>query len=330
MNEQAVIRRLLAPFARDPLQRNAPFECDAELLEIGGDLWGITIDEFSPGEDCFPDADALLLGRNLATATLSDLFACGAQPAFFLQAICLPLGARSAFADQLARGISETLEAAGCHLCGGDLGQADTWRFTGVAMGRVRNPAAVTRRINHLSPVELWISGPLGDANLAAVGALPTLTLEPRIGIAKWLAANAAACIDTSGGLWDSLWMLAQVNPNFRFELDLADVPLADGVERFCRSAKIPSSVALLGGAGEYELLFAVESSIAQQSRENLLRMGATRIGRALPDGEPGFFVRGDESSFRPAPACPDARAMTREAYFAAVVQTARTLEGTP
>jgi thiamine-monophosphate kinase len=330
MNEYETILRLMAPFGRSLRQRNQPFECDAELLEIGGELWGVSVDEFSPAEDCFPGGDSRQLGRNLAVATLSDLFACGAQPAFFLQALCLPPDSDDDFTDGLARGISETLEAAECHLCGGDLGRADTWRFTGIALGRVPHKRAITRRIGTAGPVELWISGSLGDGNLAAVGALPALSLELRTDVAKWLAEHAVACIDTSGGLWDAMWMLTNINPGLRFELNLACVPLADGVASFCRKAGLPPSVALIGGAGEYELLFAVESASNEQLRAELLRIGAVRIGQALPHHEPGFFAtNGACSRYCPAPPCPNPRGNnTREAYFAAVAKAASTLEG--
>ena len=90
MNEYEMIRRLLVPFSRNPHQRNAPFECDSELLEIAGELWAVTVDEFSPAEDCFPDADPIQLGRNLVVATLSDLLACGARAGFLSERTLSP------------------------------------------------------------------------------------------------------------------------------------------------------------------------------------------------------------------------------------------------
>lgn len=330
MNEVDIISSLAKCFTRSPRQRNGLFECDAELIEIGGELWAATIDEFSASEDGFPADDPALLGANLAAATLSDLYACGAQPVFFMQALCLPPHWDEAFVETLGRGIAGALEAAGCHLCGGDLGRAELWRFSGVALGRVpAGRAAVTRKIDPAREIELWISGPLGDANLIAAAGRGALTLELRLEIARWIGTYAAAAIDTSGGLWDALWMLARLNPALRFELELDAVPLAAGVAEFARAAGLPPTAALIGGAGEYELLFAVAPEVGARHRTALANLGATCIGHATPGGEPGFFARRQAwDDARPAPPCPDARSgSSRKTYLEEVARAAMALE---
>ena len=330
MNEIDIITRLAKCFARSPRQRNALFECDAELLEIGGELWAATLDEFSAAEDGFPEDDPERLGANLVAATLSDLYACGAQPVFFMQALGLPPHWDEAFVEGLGRGIATALHSAGCHLCGGDLGRAETWRFSGVALGKIAaGRAAVTRKMNPAREAELWISGPLGDANMIAAAGRGTLTLELRHETAQWIAAHAAAAIDTSGGLWDALGMLARLNPALRFELDLDAVPLAEGVAAFASMASLPPTAALIGGAGEYELLFAVEPEVSERHRTILTDLGATRIGSLTPHGEPGFFARRPSwAKARPAPPAPDARAgVDMKTYLEQVARAAWALE---
>lgn len=328
MNEYSMIQRLARFFPRSTYQRNGLFESDAELLEIGSEVWAITVDDFSPSEDTFPEGDPYLLGRNLAVATIADLLACGAKPAFFLQALCIPATGSPGFFEEMAKGVASVLSEAGCHLCGGDLGVSDAWRFTGIAMGRISEDRPISRRFNATGPMDLWISGPLGDGNLAAAGAYPALSLDLRMDMAQWIARFAAACIDTSGGLWDSIWMLARQNPSYRLELDLGSVPVVEQAKILSQTAAFPLPAVLIGGAGEYELLFAVDSRRSQEARGDLESLGATCIGRALPSSYPGFFVHRNQRGMAAAPDCPDPRsASSRDAYVKELVEVARRVE---
>ena len=319
MNEYETILRLATVLPRSDRQLNRPFEADAELLRMGDEVWAFTTDEFSAEEDGFASSDPALLGGNLAVATLHDLLAVGADPAFFLSALVLPDGASPDFVDALTMGLGEVLAACGCHLLGGDLGQAADWRFTGTAFGPVVGTAC-TRRLAAV-PAELWISGPLGDANAAFLTATPTPRFELRLELARALRGHALACIDTSGGLLDALWMLAHVNPRTRFALDVSAVPLAPMIRGIARRVGVPVSAFLVGGAGEYELLFAVSGEDTALRRE-LERLGAVRIGTADRSGAPGLFCGTD-----PAPACPDPRRGERGEYLAAVVAAGTDLE---
>lgn len=318
MNEYELITRLAAGFPRSPLQRNGPFSSDAEVLRLAGRDWCLTIDEFSPEEDLFSGSPELL-GWNLGVATLSDLLASGAEPRFFLQALVLPRRGAAKFAAGLARGLGGALRAAGCSLCGGDLGSADSWRFTGFAMG----PAA-GRPVGRVLPrgdYGLWVTGALGDANLAALTGRPAPRFELRLAESRALRARAAACIDTSGGLADALWCLRRVNPRFRFEIDLSAVPFAPGVERAAAAAGLPAGAFLLGGAGEYELLFALP--------EGARPRGVTRIGGASSSGNQGIFFAGGRKAaeMKTPPPCPRS-AGSREAYIAAAAAAAKELFG--
>ena len=183
MTEYELIRAIAGRFARSPGQRNGLFESDAELVEIGGLLWALTLDEFSAEEDLLPAGDPEQLGWNLAVATLTDLLAVGARPQFFMQVLSLPQRVGRDFAEGIADGVRSALDEAGCALCGGDIGVAETWRFTGFAMGPVESTRPITRV---LPPVEqrLWVTGDLGDANLAALCGLPSGAIPGRSGAA--------------------------------------------------------------------------------------------------------------------------------------------------
>lgn len=317
MNEYELITRLAARFPRSPLQANEPFSSDAEVLKIGGRSWCLTMDEFSPEEDLFSGSPRAL-GWNLGAATLSDLLACGAEPRFFLQALVLPRKETVKFAAGLAAGLREALKAAGCSLCGGDLGSAGSWRFTGFAMGPAARPVG---RDLPRGDYGLWVTGALGDANLAALAGRPTPRFELRLAESRALRSRAAACIDTSGGLADALWCLRRRNPRLRFEVDLGSVPFSPGVERAAAAAGLPPGAFLLGGAGEYELLFALP--------EGARPRGVTRIGGASSSGKPGIFFAGGRNAaeMKAPPPCPRT-AGSRQAYIGAAAAAAKELFG--
>jgi len=294
MNEHEMIERLTAGFVRHPRQQNTLFDCDAELIEIGDELWGLTIDEFSPEEDLFHADDPVALGMNLATATLSDLFACGVWPELYMQTVAVSAESSPKFIAGLAQGVRQVLERTGCRLCGGDVGRAPTWRYTGFAMGRAPEGKALTHRIP-ASPQMLWVTGDLGDANLAAAANTTRLRLELRLEAAQAIQRFATACIDTSGGFAGALWLLRTRNAASRFEIDRTRIPYADGVAAFARRARVPIEAALLGGAGEYELVFTTQAGLPESAQSELQSVGATAVGAVVQSGRPGVvFVDGD------------------------------------
>ena len=322
MNEYDTIQQLVAHCPRAEQQLNGPFESDAELVRLADGLWAFTTDEFSAEEDGFTADDPVALGSNLAVATLHDLLAVGATPAFFLSALVLPKELPTGFAKGVASGMADILATCGCHLLGGDLGQSSGWRFTGTAFGPVVGPAC-TRQLT-AADCELWISGPLGDANAALLSGAPTPRFEPRLELAQALRGHATACIDTSGGLLDALHMLARVNPRARFVLDVPAIPMAPLVQPVADQAGFPPAAALVAGAGEYELLFAIRAADSV-IRQELLRLGAVRIGAVQTSDQPGLHLG---HAGAPAPPCPDARLFaTRDAYLAAVVEVGTQLE---
>lgn len=281
-DEYALIRQFAGAFSRSPRQRNALFESDAELIMIGDELWGLTLDEFTPEEDLFSAEDPLTLGMNLATATLSDLLASGIVPELFMHSVALPATISPEFVNELASGIREILDEAACSVCGGDVGSADAWRFCGFAMGRAPGNRSVMRIIPP-TPQQLWVTGQLGDANLAALTDSATPLFECRLSEAKLIRQWASACIDTSGGFLEAAWMLHILNPATAFTVNIDDLPICPGVAEFAAAAHIPAGAALVGGAGEYEFLIAFPEDLPRDAVDQLADAGMSPIGCTAP-----------------------------------------------
>lgn len=329
MNEYDTIRAIAAQFRRSPDQLNGLFECDAELVRIRGETWGLTMDDFSPDEDLFTSESPVLLGANLAVATLSDLFAAGVEPRFFMHAVSVPRERDATFVRELADGIRGVLDKAGCFLCGGDFGTAPAWRYCGFAMGPVASAQPLTHRIPN-EPQTLWVTGTLGDANLAAFQKGPTPSFELRQVEAQRIRQYGTACMDTSGGLMDAVWILHELNPTMSFKIHADKIPLAPGLRAFAKATGIPAAAALLGGAGEYELLFTTPRDLSAASRAELRDLGMTDIGELTLSGTPGVHIHRDGrtlGTMTVPPPCPRAASDVDE-HAQAVVKMAVELFG--
>ena len=327
MKENELINLLAGHRARSDSQLNETFECDSELVRIGDDTWALTMDEFSPDEDLFLHDDPVRLGSNLAVATMIDLLAAGAEPAFFMHGVSLPPDVSSEFVDGLTQGIEARLTEAGCTLVGGDVGTASPWRYCGFAMGPVTAPAPVTPRLPQ-APQNLWITGEVGDANLAAFRRSDTPEFELRLDAAELVRSHGTGCIDTSGGLFNALWLLHEQNPELRFNLDLDAVPVSTEASLVAAELSIPVETVLLGGAGEYELLFATPKSLRDAACEAFVKAGGVVIGTAEPGA--GVYANGRNGhtvAVEAGPPCARA-AGSVEAHVKEVLLTAKELFG--
>ena len=304
MKEYDLIRHITKDFRRSKSQHNDLFECDAEIITIGNRKWGMSMDDFSPEEDLFTSEDPALLGENLVVATLSDLLAAGVEPEFFMQSLSLPRTIKKEFVDELMKGIRTTLDRADCFMCGGDMGTADPWRFCGFGMGPVTSKKPLTHKIP-MEPHTLWVTGSFGDANLAALQKTPTPRFELRLMEAKKIRKFATACIDTSGGFFDAVWILKEQNFGMQFVVDITNIPFARGVIEISGRHGFPPESALLGGAGEYELLFTVPAGLAG---DELISSGMTPVGTVKQGECTGLdllFPDGSIKKMMQPPPCP-------------------------
>lgn len=327
MREYEVIKKIAGSFSRNAAQLNKLFECDSEIIRIGGEVWALTMDEFSPEEDLFISDDPEVLGNNLAVATLSDLYAAGARPVNYMHTVVLPAKVDMGFVEALMKGIRLALDEADCCICGGDVGNAGTWRYCGFAMGIVEDGVALTHAIP-LEPQTLWVTGSLGDANLAALQKYATPRFELRKKEAAVIKSHATSCIDTSGGLFDAIWLLHEQNPGLTFDIRLGTIPYARGVKEAAGSMAFPPEAALMGGAGEYELLFTLPERVPEKVITELEKISATRIGAVFPDTEGAVRFCADRDSMvemTQPPPCPR-NADNRESYVREVIAVTQRL----
>lgn len=322
MREYELIDKMIKSFPRSKDQCNKFLSCDAEIVQIGKEVLAITVDDFSPEEDFFTSEDPFKLGHNLVVATLSDLFAAGAEPMFFLQSVALKKDIAEDFLSQFTAGIQKTLQDANCFLCGGDFSTANDWRYTGVAIGKIANDKYIQRILPDIEQM-LWITGSLGDANLAVITQSPTPLFELRINEAKLIKQYATACIDTSSGFFDAVFCMHKLKHDLTIEIDIDKVPFAHGLEQFTKKIGTHREAALVGGAGEYELLFATPKNLPTNIQQKLIDAGITPIGQTyFHNYTRGVFVCKNKikNKVEQLPPCPR-EANSFEDYLNKVIQ---------
>jgi thiamine monophosphate kinase len=196
-------------------------------------------------------------------------------------------------------------------------------------MGPVVSTRPLTRKLTG-RPAALWVTGQLGDANLAALQKKTTPAFELRNQESEVIRKHATGCMDTSGGFMDALWTLHTLNSKIRIELHAEKIPIATGIYEFAHSIGIPPETALVGGAGEYELLFSTPDDLSDSAKTELEKMGMTRIADLSTNPNTGIFICQTGKPVRgmtTPPPCPRAIHSTTD-YINAVASFAADLFG--
>ncbi len=228
-----------------------PYSSDAEIVETenGFDLY--SIDGFSETEDFFTRTSPRRIGHNMAVAACADLLVCGVAPKIWLQSWNIDDSKGVEYYREIAFGVEEVLRHYGARCIGGDLGTSRPWSCTTLVQAHSPKPP-VTRIARERIPFDLYVTGPLGDANLAAFlkQSMPGFELRAPV------PSDALFATDTSGGFFDALENFRRVNRGMELHIELTDVlsekllkPDVPGLDPLWT---------LIGGVGEYELLFAV------------------------------------------------------------------------
>ncbi|MFA5663950.1 thiamine-phosphate kinase [Castellaniella sp.] len=270
---------------------------DCALLPVQeGHQLAVSTDMLLEGRHFLADSDPVDLGHKALAVNLSDLAAMGARPL----GCTLALGVAQvddAWLEGFAHGFHALADASHCPLLGGDT----TRSMQGVVLcvtvlGEVRPEHALRRDAGHPGD-DIWVSGPLGAADIALrwlQGLLPDpegrlaplrTVLErpqPRLALGQGLSGLAHAAIDISDGLLQDLGhILAASGCAARVQFDAIPVhPALQGLD--------PDLVqhAVLAGGDAYELCFTAPAG----QRAQIEALGR-RLGMAL--ARIGALVRG-------------------------------------
>jgi thiamine-monophosphate kinase len=239
------------------------------------------------GRHFFADVDPRALGHKSLAVNVSDLAAMGAQPIGCLLGLALPRVHEpwlAAFAD----GFHAMALAAGCPLIGGDTtGNPGALAVSVTVFGAV-DPQAALRRDAARPGDDIWVSGVLGEADIAyrllsgqmpaddALLARTRAALEwpqPRHALGQALAGLAHAAIDISDGLLQDLGHILRAS-GVGARLRMDDLPVSPAL------AGLPADRvrhAVLAGGDVYELCFT-----APAAHGDAIRAAAAHAGVAV------------------------------------------------
>jgi thiamine-monophosphate kinase len=308
MGEFAAIDAIRRSLRQVPNDAQVWIGDDAAVLPpTGGDVLLLAVDAVVAGVHADLSLTGLSdLGWKAMAASISDIAAMGADPAFALVSIA---GPRGTDLELLYRGIGEAAEQFGCPVVGGDLTNAGDLVVSVTVSGTCSGKPV--RRDGARPGDEVWVTGPLGAsaAGLSLLRSGPTrsetlipgtlipgtlipgpLVSDPLVlahsrpvpRIAEGRAARlagATAMIDVSDGFSADAAHIADASG---VGIDLAEVPVAAGA----------SLDEALGGGEDFELVFCAPAGARIPNAFRGLRE-PIRVGTCTADA-PGLRLRGE------------------------------------
>ena len=263
-------QKLIEVFSR--IHGTRPFGTDAEVVPFDGTNLLVSTDSFSEREDFLSALEPEAMGRVMAYGAISDILACGAKPDFLVQVWNIDDAHDERFYERVAQGVQHVVSRYGAKVIGGDVGTAKEWCWTATVFASCKTP--VCRVASQCVDFDLYASGFLGAANAAVF--LGRTIPEPQLRAP--VPGLALFATDTSGGLFDALENFRRVNNGMWLELD-ADRAVSPEVARGLPPG-VEKGWALVGGIGEYELVFAVPAG--------------TPVADAVKIGRGGFAAEAD------------------------------------
>lgn len=321
-------------FKKHPSQLNSTGEADSELITLEKGNYAINIDDFSGEEDYFSDFSPRILGFNLVAATLSDLFASGATPEYFLHAITLDKNRNDEFHQKLLEGINDALKITSTYLLGGDTSTGNSWKYTGVAIGRtnrkIMRSGANQKDIlystgkfgagNRMGLIQHFISKQKIIKNDLSIQ-LASSKFKIRKDECKIIHKYANFAIDSSDGLINAVFDLEKVNSGKCFLLDISSQLIEKHSLQLSKEYNIPYEFFLFSTLGEYELIFGIPEKYDTNFNQEALdqKIEFIKIGSVIEGN--GILANFENKSRKLSKSRPDPRNLEPEQYLEKIIE---------
>jgi len=283
---------------------------DTAVLRLAGSDVLVTVDQLADGVHVDLATTALeKIARKAITRSLSDVAAMAAIPTAAVVAASVP----RQFGDQRTRQLFDEMRSVamsfGCPLVGGDISIWDHPLLLGVTI--LAQPAVGHGPVTRSGAQEgdiVCVTGSLGGSRLTIDGYSHHLDFEPRLKIARELAANPhltiRAMIDLSDGLAMDLARLCSAGASdLAAEIWVDRLPISAAAHKASQKDGCPSWHHAMGDGEDYELCFLVPASQAESVLPAVVDgVSVTQVGVVTARcGEATVTLKMPDGSIRPA-----------------------------
>jgi len=280
---------------------------DTAVLDLSGHVLAtcdIQVEGVHFNRDLCSPAD---IGWRALAVNLSDIAAMGGTPRYALISLVLP---PETAVDGVYGGLAEAASAHGVAVVGGNVSRTSGPLIIDVTL--LGEADRVLRRAGACPGDGVWVTGTVGKAaaglfllrhpEVRMVGIGKALTAahlrpSPRVAVGQALGTSGlvTALIDTSDGTASDLLHLVEASCA-GVRLDLAQLPMAEGLAAVAQASGIDPLTWALGGGEDYELLFTAAPAfeVAAAGLARVTGVPVTRIGEVLPPAEGRWLVQRD------------------------------------
>jgi thiamine-monophosphate kinase len=298
-----LILECLEPMPNMPI----PFRDDTSAIDLGQDKIAVINVDMLVGKTDIPKTmSPWQAARKAVIMNISDLAAKGAQPLALLVSIGVPPDLKKTDIQQIGRGLNAGAREYNAYIIGGDTNETSDLIISCNALGICQKNQLIKR--NGAKPGDfVAVTGFFGKTSSGLKilmndlrapeirGALIDSVLLPKARVQEGLVLAqsnfATASIDSSDGLAWSLFELSRAS-NVGFLID--KLPIAFEAEIFGEIYSLdPVELALYGGE-EYELLVTIKSTLWQEAKKAVEKVGGNLIKIGLVTEEKQLLLKTD------------------------------------
>jgi thiamine-monophosphate kinase len=258
MREFELIRSIIAHNGLLPDTVTIPPGDDMAAIALGDTELLVAVDQVIE-EVHFDRKSATLeqIGRKAITRNLSDVAAMAAKPLATLVSVILPKHMAKGEAEQLLAAVRQSAQAYNAPLIGGDTATHEGPLMLSVTVLAIADGIEPVKRDGAQVGDAIYVTGQLGGSLHAYEGKVHHLDFEPRVTLARTLAAipttRPNAMIDLSDGLARDLPHLTK-----GAEINARLLPVSPVARQYALLDNRPGWLNAVADGEDYELLFTV------------------------------------------------------------------------
>lgn len=266
MNELKRNTTLSRLFVRPKEQLNKINISDAELLRLDetNSIMAISTDIICEEIEFGLYSDPYHMGWMAVMVNATDICAVGALPKYLLLNETFNRSLSQEFISLIQKGIADACKSLGIFVIGGDTNYSNYTAIGGTAIGFVSQGSKYVVRVGLGIGDVIFTTGNIGAGNFYGLAKLLGTSLmepfypNPREECVRLISKYASGSIDTSDGLFTSLYTLMTLN-NVGVQIERSVyLAMPPNLMEFCKEKDFSPLLFMAGIMGEYELVFTV------------------------------------------------------------------------